>query len=72
MYLAETCSPTWLVIDRKVDDRPCPARKSDRCGDCNVKPGGIHHCGCDQERCPGCGRQLIMCPCGEKLLTFAM
>ncbi len=34
-----------------------------RCHDCNVKVGGYHHPGCDEERCPRCGRQLISCDC---------
>lgn len=33
------------------------------CHDCNVAPGQPHHDGCDVERCPRCGRQLIGCEC---------
>lgn len=34
-----------------------------RCGDCNAKMGAFHHWGCDCERCPACGRQLLSCDC---------
>jgi len=32
-----------------------------RCPDCGAKPGHYHHIGCDMERCPVCGTQLIGC-----------
>jgi len=37
-----------------------------RCHDCNVYIGGFHHPGCDNERCPKCGAQLISCGCLEE------
>ncbi len=37
-----------------------------RCGDCNIKHGGIHHLGCCRELCPRCGLQLIGCDCWPK------
>lgn len=34
-----------------------------RCGDCGVTRGGWHHPGCDLQRCPACGDQLMSCGC---------
>ena len=36
---------------------------SGRCHDCGIKHGNYHHFGCDVERCPRCGDQLISCDC---------
>lgn len=33
------------------------------CHDCLTPPGGYHQPGCDAERCPRCGGQLIACSC---------
>ena len=33
------------------------------CHDCGAKEGEIHELGCDMERCPMCGGQLISCLC---------
>jgi len=35
----------------------------ERCHDCNAKFGHNHHPGCDTERCPKCGSQIISCGC---------
>jgi hypothetical protein len=35
------------------------------CHDCRAIPGAFHSPGCDTERCPYCGFQLISCPCLE-------
>jgi len=33
------------------------------CGDCGTPSRGLHHPGCDLERCPACGRQALTCGC---------
>jgi hypothetical protein len=40
------------------------------CYSCGVADGGVHHCGCEAEECPGCYEQLISCYCmleGEQM-----
>lgn len=36
------------------------------CHDCGVSKGQLHVPGCDAERCPVCGGQVIYCECEEE------
>lgn len=40
-------------------------KEKSRCGDCGAITGHYHHVGCDLERCPVCGEQLISCGCAD-------
>ncbi len=41
-----------------------------KCHDCGAQEGEYHSLGCDMERCPFCGRQLISCDCVYTLLNI--
>ena len=47
----------------KMPSIPYPEDETIHCHDCGVAPGKYHHPGCDMERCPRCGGQLISCDC---------
>jgi len=73
----DTCIPTHV---RRNDGEEWVARSTEhfdepdgRCHDCAIKHGGVHHFGCDVERCPYCGGQIIGCEClGEDLQLGAV
>jgi hypothetical protein len=46
--------------DLKIDEY------RETCHDCGVKLAQYHIRGCDVERCPGCGGQLISCDCRRR------
>ena len=71
MTLGGGCSATHVGTSEKgpwvkrvaYGDEPedWGAAEGRNCHDCNVAPGQLHHDGCDVERCPGCGRQMLQC-----------
>lgn len=70
MLEADGCKCSHIEIGGKTverikfgDPRDLHYYGQERCGDCNVKAGHYHHPGCDGERCPVCGLQLLMCEC---------
>ena len=62
-----------LFVGFKGDSRAYPTipyinpatfnAENPNCHDCGVQIGALHHPGCDMERCPRCGDQLISCAC---------
>jgi hypothetical protein len=52
-----------LAYDRIVRENSEGYDSYGECHDCGIIYGGIHHLGCDMEKCPSCKLQLISCPC---------
>ncbi len=53
------------MIDDMMDER-----SEITCHDCGAKEGQLHQLGCDMEKCPFCGGQLISCDCLYKMLDL--
>lgn len=59
----DTCTDTTAY---RYGDEPAYAQGGplpDRCGDCAVAHGGLHHPGCCIAQCSTCGQQRFGCDC---------
>lgn len=71
MLDADTCKKVPIIVNGK-EYNPIPygseikgVEPIERCHDCGIKPGGLHHPGCDMEVCPVCRGQMIICDCDK-------
>jgi rRNA maturation endonuclease Nob1 len=65
MLVAKGCTFTHVMykgkeVKRSLEHWQEPGK---RCHDCGAMYGQPHHYGCDVERCPICGNQMIGCDC---------
>lgn len=67
MSPGDGCTAKTILINGRRWNR-IQVFAEDICHDCNAARGALHHPGCDMERCPACGGQLIGCDCGEQLI----
>jgi len=68
MLKAKSCIYPYVEIDGKIFERNTTYYDdNNRCHDCGIINGNIHHFGCDMERCPKCDGQLFICSCEKSL-----
>lgn len=58
-----SCKANYIELNDGLIKERLRHREDRPCGDCGVSKNGYHHMGCDLERCPVCGMQLITCEC---------
>lgn len=69
MIGADACDHPYLIIQDGqtlyVYERDTEYHdNNERCHDCGIVNGNVHHAGCDMERCPVCGGQFLgACEC---------
>ena len=51
---------------RYGDEKDVRGADKQPCRDCSVMKGEFHVPGCDVERCPACGGQVISCDCNYR------
>lgn len=72
MHEVDGCIESKVLIGMKWYKRTTEhwCKEGERCHDCAAKYGEYHHFGCDIERCPKCGGQIISCDCIKVSLKF--
>ena len=67
MVGSETCIWNYMASKKTGEHKRDSSYFDDgeHCHDCGIlnRQGNFHHPGCDIERCPICGYQLISCEC---------
>jgi len=63
MLAGKSCLAVAVVTSDEAEHEPIAHVGPGKCHDCCTPAGGFHHPGCDMERCPKCGGQLITCGC---------
>lgn len=58
----------WIEVEREV----WQGDGGYRCPDCATTTGHLHHTSCDQEYCPNCDNQLLMCACELALISIRL